>query len=143
MGRVFTMSAYQTSAREFFERLEREGAQLLLDVRLKNTNQLAGFTKKRDLEYLVPRITGARYEHNLVFAPEPDLLDDYLKGRIGFDEYARRYEGLMGERGALRVFHDLYGGFGTVALLGTATRKRRSHAEVLERLLTQGGGSEG
>lgn len=135
MGRVFAISAYQTSAEEFFGRLEREGAQLVLDVRLRNTNQLAGFTKKRDLAYFVPRLSGARYEHNLAFAPEPDMLDDYLKKRIDFDQYAKRYEELMEDRGALRMFRELYGGYGVVALLGTATRQRRSHAEVLERLL--------
>lgn len=132
---VFAMSAYQTSAEEFFDRLQEEGADLVLDVRLKNTNQLAGFTKRRDLEFFVHRILGIDYVYDKMFAPEPSTLDDYLKKRIDFDEYARRYERVMDDRGAIEAFHRLYGHYGCVALVGTATRQRRSHTEVLARLL--------
>lgn len=135
MPKVFAVSPYQTSAEDFFERLSREGCDLVLDVRLRNTNQLAGFSKRGDLDYFVRRILGATYVYDQMFAPEPTSLDDYLKGRIDFDEYGRRYAHLMDQRGAIDAFHRLYGGYASVALVGTATRKRRSHAEVLAGLL--------
>lgn len=101
MVHVFVLSAYQTSAEEFFDRLRGEGADLVLDVRLKNTNQLAGFTKKRDLDYFVRTIVGARYVHDPLFAPDPQLLGSYLHKAIDFGRYAREYGRLLESRGAI------------------------------------------
>lgn len=64
-------------SRPFFNALLNRKAGLVLDVRLKNTNQLCGFTKQKDLEYLIPQITGADYVHDLRFAPTPKLLKFY------------------------------------------------------------------
>lgn len=135
MTRIVAVSPYQTTAEKFFGQLEELGCDLVLDVRLKNTNQLAGFSKRGDLDYFVRRILGATYAYDPLFAPEPGLLDDYLKKRIDFAEYGRRYARLMDGRGALEAFRRLYAGYEGVALVGTATRRRRSHAEVLAALL--------
>ena len=50
---IHTLSAYETSAEEFFKRLVDWKVDLVVDTRLKNTNQLAGFTKRDDLAYFV------------------------------------------------------------------------------------------
>ncbi|MCH3942265.1 MAG: DUF488 domain-containing protein [Atopobiaceae bacterium] len=135
MPGIVVMSAYETSAERFFETLRSRGVDLVLDVRLRNTNQLCGFTKRGDLAYLVPALTGAAYVHDEQFAPSDELLGRYVHGKIGWEEYAREYRGLMGERGATEAFRAKYGSFRMVALLGTGTRKRRSHAEALEKML--------
>ncbi|MGN1023019.1 MAG: hypothetical protein ACI4OJ_05945, partial [Lachnospiraceae bacterium] len=59
----FTLSAYETSAEAFFTALKDHHTDLVLDIRLHNSNQLCGFTKERDLAYLVPALTGADYIH--------------------------------------------------------------------------------
>ncbi len=132
---VMVVSAYETSAERFFETLRERGVDLVLDVRLRNTNQLCGFTKRDDLAYLVPALTGAEYIHDVQFAPSEELLGRYVHGKIGWDEYARGYRQLMDERGSVEAFQAKYGSYKMVALLGTGTRKRRSHAEALERML--------
>ena len=132
---IFTISAYETSAERFFETLRERDVDLVLDVRLRNTNQLCGFAKGRDLEYLVPALTGATYVHDIQFAPTAELLDQYVKGMRGWDGYVEGYRELMRERGSAEAFLAKYGTHRVVALLGTATRKRRSHAEALEDLL--------
>ena len=137
MQTIFTLSAYETSAEEFFEELRRKDASLVLDVRLKNSNQLCGFTKRKDLEYLVPRLTGAKYVHDLRFAPTPELLEGYLSRWIGWEEYAEAYRALLEGRGALSAFRADYGASPVVCLLGTATKKRRSHSEALQSMLTE------
>ena len=134
-SKVMIVSAYETSAESFFETLRENGVDLVLDVRLRNTNQLCGFTKRGDLAYLVPALTGADYIHDVQFAPTDELLGRYVHGKIGWDEYSDEYRSLMGERGSAEAFEAKYGTYRMVALLGTGTRKRRSHAEALESLL--------
>lgn len=135
MSKIVTLSAYGTTAERFFQTLIEDEVNLVLDVRLRNTSQLCGFSKKRDLAFLVPQIARARYISDEGFAPTPDLLDSYLKQRIGWDEYATAYRDLIGSRGGRQRFESLYGSYQTVCLLGTATKKRRSHAEALRDLL--------
>ncbi len=136
--KFYTISAYETTAEEFFGELAGWDVDLLLDARLKNTNQLAGFTKKNDLAYFVPRLLNADYVHDTTFAPAPTVLERYLNGNIGWDVFAEAYRNEMDERGAVDYFHEHYDDCKSVCLLGTATKKRRSHVEVLKELLEQG-----
>lgn len=137
--RIHTISAYETTAEEFFGALDTWGTDLVLDTRLKNTNQLAGFTKKNDLAFFISRLTSARYEHDLLFAPAPTKLERYLNGNITWEEFASSYEEDLRARHAPEQFFERYGDCTSVALLGTATKKRRSHAEVLNKMLENTG----
>ena len=130
-----TISAYETTAEAFFERLAEWKADLVLDTRLKNTNQLSGFTKRDDLAFFVDRLAHARYVHDKLFAPAPTMLERYLHGNIGWEAYAEAYREDMREREAVPRFFESYGEFDSVALVGTATRARRSHVEVLKSML--------
>lgn len=132
---VNTISAYETTAEAFFERLANWKADLVLDTRLKNTNQLSGFTKRDDLVFFVDRLAHARYVHDKLFAPAPTMLERYLHGNIGWEAYAEAYREDMREREAVPRFFESYGEFDSVALVGTATRARRSHVEVLKSML--------
>lgn len=133
--RINTISAYETTAEKFFGALESWDVDLLLDTRLKNTNQLAGFTKKNDLAYFVPKLLHADYVHDKLFAPAPTMLERYLHGNIGWDAYADAYREDIREREAVPQFYDRYGEYKSVCLLGTATHMRRSHVEVLQQML--------
>ena len=119
--RINTISAYETTAEKFFGALESWDVDLLLDTRLKNTNQLAGFTKKNDLAYFVPKLLHADYVHDKLFAPAPTMLERYLHGNIGWDAHADAYREDIREREAVPQFYDRYGEYKSVCLLGTAT----------------------
>lgn len=136
---VHTLSAYGTSAESFFGRLWEWDVDLVLDTRLKNTNQLAGFTKKRDLEFFVNKLTRAHYAHDPLFAPASTVLERYLHGNMTWQEYASTYLDELNERTAVPLFFDRYGAFESVALLGTATGERHSHVEVLAEALAKNG----
>lgn len=132
-----TISAYQITAADFFQRLQNESIDLLLDVRLKNESQLCGFTKKADLAYLVSAICHAKYVHDPLFAPNPLLLEQYLKRWIPWETYAAQYlQALQGMDG-IRLFQERYGQYCHICLLGTATKQRRSHSEVLQNYLEE------
>lgn len=133
-----TISAYEVTAADFFETLRARGVDLLLDVRLKNTNQLCGFTKQGDLAYLVGAICHGDYVHDLALAPTPELLERYLGHWIAWEEYARQYRELLESRAAAAQFRERYGAYHHICLLGTATKKRRSHTEILEPYLKGG-----
>lgn len=134
---IHTISAYEITAADFFGDLVSWNIDALIDTRRKNTNQLAGFTKKSDLEYFVPTIVHAEYVHDLSLAPEPMTLEKYLKGVIGWDEYAASYRADIERRGSVDRFFEAYGDRKSVCLLGTATRKRRSHVEILAAMLSE------
>ena len=97
---IHTIGFAKKSAAEFFDALRRAGIRRLIDVRLNNSSQLAGFTKRDDLRYFLREICGADYRHELALAPSKEILDAYKKGQISWEEYETRYVALLTERGA-------------------------------------------
>lgn len=96
--RLFTIGFTKKSAEQFFETLRNSGAKRVIDVRLNNLSQLAGFTKKADLAYFLEKICGVEYVHLPILAPTRDLLDAYRKERSGWPAYEQRFLALMQER---------------------------------------------
>ena len=95
---VYTIGFTQRSAASFFGALKGAGVRRLLDVRLNNTSQLAGFAKRDDLEFFLRELCGAEYVHEPLLAPTQDLLDAYRKARGSWDEYAVRFRAVLTER---------------------------------------------
>ncbi len=96
--RLYTLGFTRKSAESFFELLRGSGAARVIDVRLNNVSQLAGFTKRDDLAYFLREVCGMDYEHKPDLAPTPELLKAYRDGRISWDDYEARFLGLMAER---------------------------------------------
>jgi uncharacterized protein (DUF488 family) len=95
---IYTIGFAGKSAREFFTKLEDAGVKTVIDVRLNNTSQLAGFTKEQDLPYFLQEIAGIKYAHKPELAPTKDILDAYKKKEIDWSEYERRFRQLLIER---------------------------------------------
>lgn len=95
---VYTIGFTKKTATEFFGALKRAGVKRLLDVRLNNSSQLAGFAKKDDLRFFLAEICGAEYIHEPLLAPTQDLLDDYKKKKGRWEDYESRFLHLMAER---------------------------------------------
>src|SRR5688572_3749099 len=95
---LFTIGFTGKSAEQFFTLLEQAGVRRLIDTRLNNVSQLAGFTKRRDLEYFLRAIAGIEYAHDTELAPTADILDAYKKKQIKWDEYERRFNELLAGR---------------------------------------------
>lgn len=96
--RLFTIGFTKTTAESFFTRLKVAGARKVVDVRLNNVSQLAGFAKRDDLRYFLSTICGAQYDHEIALAPTQDMLDAYRKEGTQWDEYERRFLDLMSQR---------------------------------------------
>ena len=96
--RVFTIGFTKKPARRFFELLRTSGARRVVDVRLNNMSQLAGFAKRDDLSYFLAEICGMDYVHAPELAPTKQMLDDYKKRRGDWNTYETRFLDLMSER---------------------------------------------
>ncbi len=95
---IYSIGFTQKSAREFFGALKLHGIERLLDVRLNNTSQLAGFAKQSDLPYFLKEICGAEYEHEPLLAPTQDILDAFKKRKGDWGEYTEAYLSLIRDR---------------------------------------------
>lgn len=96
---IFTIGFTKTTAENFFGRLKSSGIERLLDVRLNNKSQLAGFAKRDDLAYFLRELVGAGYEHAPQLAPTQEILDAYKKkGAMPWVEYEERFLALMRAR---------------------------------------------
>lgn len=95
---IHTIGFTQKSARAFFGALNGAGIQRLVDIRLNNVSQLAGFAKRDDLAYFLDSLCGAEYVHEPLLAPTDELLTSYRKRGIAWTEYESRFLSLMAER---------------------------------------------
>lgn len=95
---LFTIGFTRKSAEAFFTRLAEAGVKRLVDVRLNNVSQLAGFTKKHDLRYFLKAIAGIDYLHLSELAPTQEMLDAYKKQGGSWDDYEARFNELLGRR---------------------------------------------
>jgi uncharacterized protein (DUF488 family) len=96
--RIFTIGFTKKTAEEFFTRLSSAGVTRLIDVRLNNVSQLAGFSKRDDLRYFLKTICDIEYVHLPEFAPTQEMLDDYRKANHDWEAYATRFLALIAER---------------------------------------------
>lgn len=95
---IYTIGFTKKSAREFFELLRSAGIRRLIDVRLNNVSQLAGFTKRDDLAFFLREICDAEYAHEPLLAPTQELLDAYKKRKGDWADYERDFVELMRSR---------------------------------------------
>ncbi len=95
---VFTIGFAGRNAGRFFGDLRNAGIARLVDVRLNNTSQLAGFTKHADLPFFLKELCGAEYIHEPLLAPTRNMLDAYKKNGGEWGVYEKRFLDLMAER---------------------------------------------
>lgn len=95
---VFTIGFTKKTAEQFFTRLKQPGLLRLIDVRLNNVSQLAGFAKRDDLRFFLQHICGIDYIHAPALAPTKDLLNEYKKNGGDWASYERKFLNLMTER---------------------------------------------
>lgn len=95
---INTIGFTKKSARRFFELLETSRVKTVVDVRLNNVSQLAGFSKKEDLSFFLKRIAGIEYVHQPLLAPTQPMLDEYKKNGGDWNTYESRFIDLMQKR---------------------------------------------
>ncbi len=109
--KLFTIGFTKKTAEEFFSRLLRAGVKRVIDIRLNNVSQLAGFAKRDDLRYFLRTIGGMDYIHRPDLAPTQQILDDFKKNKGSWPVYERDFLALLSARGVekeikLELLHE-------------------------------------
>ena len=95
---LYTIGYTQKSAQQFFEKISNNNIELLIDVRLHNKSQLAGFTKGSDLVYFLGKLCQCGYKHDVDFAPTDDILKSYRDKKLSWLLYEQQYLALIKKR---------------------------------------------
>lgn len=96
--KLYTIGFTKKNAKTFFSKLRNAGITKLIDIRLNNVSQLAGFAKKDDLIFFLKELCNCEYIHKPNWAPTKEILDAYKKKQIDWDEYVLRFSRLIKER---------------------------------------------
>lgn len=93
-----TIGFTKKTAKEFFELLQKAKVKRIIDTRLNNVSQLAGFAKRNDLQYFLKEIANIDYIHLLDLAPTQKILDDYKKKKGEWSIYEQRFREIISKR---------------------------------------------
>lgn len=93
--KIYTIGFTKKNAQKFFETLRSSDTKRVVDVRLNNVSQLAGFAKRDDLAYFLDQVCKIGYVHLPDLAPTQDMLDEYKKKGGDWDTYEKRFLDLM------------------------------------------------
>ena len=100
---TYTIGFTKKNAEVFFKFLNENDVKRLIDVRLNNVSQLAGFAKRDDLRFFLAEICGAEYLHLPDLAPTKDILDAYKKKGMSWEQYEDQFLNLMARRNIERT----------------------------------------
>jgi uncharacterized protein (DUF488 family) len=95
---VATIGFTKKSAKDFFARLTKARVKKVIDVRLHNTSQLAGFAKADDLAFFLDKIGGIAYEHTPLLAPTDDIIKLARSGKPDWAAFEKQFRALMTKR---------------------------------------------
>jgi uncharacterized protein (DUF488 family) len=95
--KLYTIGFTKKSAERFFNLLNEDHIERLLDIRLNPQGQLAGFAKKDDLSYFLSQLLDCEYHHMKMLAPTTEILSIYRDDK-DWSRYVTRFEALMDER---------------------------------------------
>ena len=96
--KIYTIGFTKKSAETFFNRLKEAGVKRLVDVRLNNSSQRAGFTKRDDLRFLTKAVCGIDYFHLPELAPTQDILNAFKKQKGDWQLYESQFTDLIKAR---------------------------------------------
>ncbi len=134
---IYTMGFTQKNAEKFFKRIIDNKIEILVDVRLNNQSQLAGFTKGKDLAYFLREICDCDYKHDIIYAPTKEILQAYKKEKISWKEYEIRYNALIAQRNVDCKFKKDYKKYSKVLLLCSEATPEYCHRRLLAEYLTE------
>jgi uncharacterized protein (DUF488 family) len=129
---IYTIGFTKKSAQHFFETLIKNKVKRIIDARLNNNSQLAGFTKKVDLEYFLEKIAKIEYIHNLELAPTPEILDTYRKNGGNWEIYEQQFLALMEKRQIETQSTDI---FNNACILCSEATPQKCHRRLIAEYL--------
>ena len=127
---LFTIGYTKKSLKEFVGLLTKEEVEKVVDVRLKNTSQLAGFAKEDDLRFILGHFMKVAYEHVPLLSPTEEIFET-IKKKKDWELYVRMYTDLIRERKMDQVLKKAIGGYERVCLLCAEDSPKQCHRRLL------------
>lgn len=129
--KIFTIGFTKKSAEKFFNLLTDNYVNTVLDIRVNNSSQLAGFTKGNDLSFFLKTICGIDYIHDIKLAPTKDLLDKYKAKAITWNGYIEEFNQSMKERQIEKHIVDNYSNKDNICLLCSEEKACDCHRSLV------------
>ena len=101
--KLFTIGFTKKSAEAFFTALAGAGIKRVIDIRLNNVSQLAGFAKRDDLQYFLKSLCSIDYIHIPELAPTKEIMDEYKTKKGDWSLYEKKFLKLLSERKAGKI----------------------------------------
>lgn len=131
MIKVCTIGFTKKTAKQFFSILTKNNIDTVVDIRLNNSSQLAGFSKYPDIEFFLEKICNTGYKHDLHFAPKDSTLTKYKKKQISWDEYEKEFAQTMMERKITEYIKANYSSEGSICLLCSEPTPENCHRRLV------------
>lgn len=128
---IFTIGFTKKSAKTFFELIKMNAIRTLIDIRLNNSSQLAGFSKGSDLKYFLDEICKCNYKHDMIFAPTKEIMDGFKSNKITVNHFEADYLRLMEDRNSMIYFDEHYAKTDSVCLLCSEDTPEHCHRRIL------------
>lgn len=130
MSTVYTIGYTRKSLERFIRMLQEAGIDAVVDVRLRNTSQLAGFAKRDDLAFLLREGFGIEYEHRPDLAPTPEILDAY-RADGDWPAYEAAFRQVLARRRAEEVGRELLARYRRPCLLCSEPTAEKCHRRLV------------
>lgn len=130
MPTLYTIGYKRKPLATFIQQLRAADIDAVIDIRLRNTSHLLGYTKRDTLEYLLREGFGIAYEHRPELAPTPEILDAYRQDG-DWGAYEADFPPLLRERRAERVLEQLLARYRAPCLLCAEPRPERCHRRLV------------
>lgn len=131
MATIYTIGYQKKSLASFIGQLREVGVDAVIDVRLRNTSHLAGYTKKDTLAFLLEEGFDIAYEHHPELAPTDALFDSYNTGDLLWPAYAAEIRALLKSRGVEQLGRELIARYQTPCLLCAERTADQCHRRIV------------
>jgi len=132
---IYTVGFTKKNAENFFSTIRDAEVVTMIDVRLNNVSQLAGFAKRDDLKFFLGELCDCEYQHIPAFAPTKDILDSYKNKTITWVEYENRFLSLLEEREAGKLLTSFSGE--NICLLCSEAQSENCHRRLVAEYLVK------
>ena len=129
MHTIYTIGFTQKPLQRFIELLQTAQVDAVIDIRLRNVSQLAGWAKRDDLAFVL-KLVGIAYEHQPALAPTAEILDTYRKDH-DWSAYVRQFRPLMVQRDAQTLGHGLLSRYQAPCLLCSEATAEQCHRRLV------------
>jgi uncharacterized protein (DUF488 family) len=130
MPAIYTIGSSGKSLEQFIRLLQAAGVDAVVDVRLRNSSQLAGFAKRDDLSFLLREGFGIQYEHRPELAPTSKIMDAYKAGG-DWPAYEREFVALLAGREAGEIGRGILAQYRHPCLLCAEPQPHHCHRRLV------------